>query len=92
MKSGSVINFAVVRLSDCLSCMDTQVMRRASCWSDHYLVRAKLHIGFQKNVSVRAKRKKPSCCTQASLCEYERGNLNALDRCKECLLMKQSLQ
>jgi len=28
-------------------------MRGASCWSDHYVVRAKLHFRFQKAVSRR---------------------------------------
>ena len=59
MRCGSMIDFVVMRSSDHRFCMDTQVMRGASCWSDHYLVRAKLHFGFQKVVSTKTLRKKP---------------------------------
>ena len=34
-------------------------MRGVSCWSDYYLVRAKLHFGFQKIASTKPLRKKP---------------------------------
>jgi len=37
---------------------DAQVMRGASYWSDHYMVRAKLHFRFQKAVSRRTSRKR----------------------------------
>ena len=45
-----MIDFVLVRSSDCQFCVNTQMMRRASCWSDHYLVRAKLHFDLQKYI------------------------------------------
>ena len=37
-RCGNMIDFVVVHSSDCQVCMDTQVMRGATCWSDHYLL------------------------------------------------------
>jgi len=53
-----MIDFVVVRSSDRRFCLDAQVMRGASCWSDHYMVRAKLRFRFQKAVSGRTGRKR----------------------------------
>ena len=52
------IYFVVVQSSDCQFCLDAQVMRGASCWSDHYMVRAKLCFRFQKAVSGKTGRKR----------------------------------
>jgi len=49
-----MIDFVVMQLSDCRFCVDTQVMR---VWSDHCMVRAKLHFTFHKAASQRTKRK-----------------------------------
>ena len=61
-----MIDFVVVRLSDHCFCLDSQVMRGASCWSDRHLVRAKLHFGFQK-LNFNTFKEITSCCTQATL-------------------------
>ena len=45
-RCGSMIDFVLVQSSDSQCCLDTQMMRGTSCWSDHYLVRAKLLFGF----------------------------------------------
>ena len=54
-----MIDFVIVRSSDHRFCMDTQVMGEASCWSDHCLVRVKLHFGSQKIASTKTLRNKP---------------------------------
>ena len=58
-RCGSMNDFLVVRSNDHRFCIDTQVMRGASCCSDHHLVRAKLHFGFQKIASIKTLRTKP---------------------------------
>jgi len=55
MIMNSIIDFLVVQASDC----------RLPKWSDHYLVRAKLHFKFQKPASQRIGEKSSRC---ASFC------------------------
>ena len=38
------IDFVVMRSSQRMCCLDVQVMRRANCWTDHGMVRAKLRL------------------------------------------------
>ena len=39
-----MIDFIVMQQSQHMCCIDVQVMRGANCWTDHYLVRARLRI------------------------------------------------
>jgi len=51
-----MIDFVVMRSSQRMCCLDVQVMRGANCWTDHYMVRAKLQLllprsgGIQKRL------------------------------------------
>ena len=42
-------------------------MRDAFCWSNHYLVRTKLHFGFRRTVCKQSSRK--VACRARSICE-----------------------
>ena len=39
-----MIDFVVMRTYQSKYCLDVQVMRGANCWTDHYLVRARLRV------------------------------------------------
>ena len=41
------IDFILMRQSQRRRCIDVQVMRGADCWSDHKMVRAKLHLNWK---------------------------------------------
>ena len=41
-----MIDYILMRGRQCVMCTDVQVMRGASCWTDHYLVRMKLQLGL----------------------------------------------
>ena len=45
-KQSHMIHYVVMRAEQRMLCTDVQVMRGASCWSDHHMVRVKVRIGL----------------------------------------------
>ena len=48
-----MIDFMVMRTSQRKCCLDVQVMRGANCWTDHYMVRARLRVMFSLPANVK---------------------------------------
>lgn len=45
-KTAHMIDYVFMHAGQHVMCTDVQVMKRASCWTDHYLVRIKLRLGL----------------------------------------------
>lgn len=53
-KQSHMIDYVVMRAEQRMLCTDVQVMRGASCWSDHHMVRVKVRIGLPRQQKKRA--------------------------------------
>jgi len=51
-----MIDFVLMKTSQRISCMDVQVMRGATCWTDHYMVRCRVRVSLSCSTS---KQKRP---------------------------------
>ena len=51
-----MIDYILMRGGQRVMCTDVQVMRGASCWTDHYLVRMKLKLGLAQRKRISTQR------------------------------------
>ena len=54
-----MIDFVVVRSAQCRQCLDVQVMRGATFWTDHKLVRVKLRLNLNGSCGRQDRRAPP---------------------------------
>ena len=52
-KQSHMIDYVVMRAEQRMLCTDVQVMRGASCWSDHHMVRVKVRVGLPRQQKQR---------------------------------------
>ena len=69
MKQSHMIDYVVMQAEQRVSCTDVQVMRGANCWTDHYMVRARVRIELPCQ-----QKKRPSALPFAvhTLCSVEK--------------------
>ena len=68
-KQSHMIDYVMMRAEQCVLCTDVQVMRGASCWSDHHMVRVKVRVGLPRQ---RKKRTTLSFAVHTLHCKEQR--------------------